>query len=139
MKKKDYKDLTTNELARITESMCVRLPLFNGDFPTFMPQSVKAIMEHPNLTRTDYDKLNTFSRMFELDWRGDRSFENKTGYLGTNPIYLNLNDKDSTCSYDEFGNFEVSALLRQACVPYVSELTKKMMSKTADVKNKNYK
>ena len=28
--KKDYQDLTTGELARISESICVRLNLFDG-------------------------------------------------------------------------------------------------------------
>ena len=91
-----------------------------------MPQAVRAIMEHPNLTRTDYDKMNTFSRMFELDWRGDRAIENKTNFMATNPIYVNPNDRSSITSYERLSNFEVAAMLRYACIPFVDQITKKM-------------
>lgn len=74
---REYKDLSTNDIARITEAVCVRLHLFNGNYPEFMPHTVRGIMEHPNISRVDYDKLKTFCRMFELDWRGDRLTKNK--------------------------------------------------------------
>ena len=89
---KDYKDLTTRELNQISESISVRLNLFEGSYPSFMPQAVKAVMEHPNLAKTDYAKLDTFCRMFELDWRGDRAISNKQEFLATNPIYLTEKD-----------------------------------------------
>lgn len=34
---KAYKDLTTRELERISESICVRLNLFSTEYPAFMP------------------------------------------------------------------------------------------------------
>ena len=74
---RDYKDLTTNELHKISESIAVRLNLFGGDYPAFMPQAVKAVMEHPNLAKTDRTKLDTFCKMFELDWRGDTALANR--------------------------------------------------------------
>jgi len=52
---KPYKDITSEELGRITESLCVRLNLFEGTYPAFLPQAVKAVMEHPNLRSSDYD------------------------------------------------------------------------------------
>lgn len=119
MKPRDYKDLTTGDLSRITEAICVRLHLFNGEYPAFLPQTVRAIMEHPNLSGSDYDKMNTFSRMFELDWRGDRAIENKMMFMATNPIYLSEKDRPNTFGVDPLGNFEVTTFLRLACTPFV--------------------
>ena len=124
---KPYEDLTTNELGRISELVSIRLHLFNGNYPEFMPQAVKAVMEHPNLSKVDYDKLNTFSRMFELDWRGDRSLKNKKEFLATNPVYLGTRDQTNFRGYGDIGNFEVTSLLRRACVPFVENLATKMV------------
>ena len=89
---KSYRDLTSNELSRITESIVQRLYLFEGSFPAFLPQAVKAIMEHPNMSQSDQQKMDTFSKMFELDWRGDRSVTNKREFMSLNPVYLNTKD-----------------------------------------------
>lgn len=113
LKAKPYKDLTTGELSRISESICVRLNLFQGDYPAFMPQAVKAVMEHPNLSKSDYTKLDTFARMFELDWRGDRKLENKKEFLATHPVYTK--SENSVEGYGQIGNFEASAMLKVAC------------------------
>jgi hypothetical protein len=91
-----------------------------------MPQVVKGIMEHENLSRVDFDKLSTFTRIFELDWRGDRSVSNKREFLATNPIYLKEQDKSNVVGYGQIGNFEVTTMLRLACVPFVKDLTAKM-------------
>jgi len=125
--KKDYHDLTTREIGQIAEGLAVRLNLFDGNYPAFMPQAVKAVIEHPNLSNVDRQKLDTFSRMFELDWRGDRKTENKREYLGTNPVYL---DKDQTNfkGYGAVENFEANTLLRLACIPFVENLAQKMVA-----------
>lgn len=99
---KPYNNLTTSELTRISESICVRLNLFNGEYPAFMPQAVKAVMEHPNLTKSDYSKLETYSRMFELDWRGDRKLSNKKEFLATHPVYLK--NESTIEGYGNVGN-----------------------------------
>lgn len=88
-KKKEYNDLTTGELKMISESICVRMNLFDGKYPAFVPQAVKAVMEHPNLASSDRSKLDAFSTIFELDWRGDRDITNKREFLATNPVHLN--------------------------------------------------
>jgi hypothetical protein len=36
-----------------------------------MPAIIKGLMEHPNISRTDYSMIDTFCIIFELDWRGD--------------------------------------------------------------------
>ena len=80
---KKYVDLTTPQLFTIVESLSVRLihlirlNLFNGQYPAFMPHAIRAVMEHPNLTKADYEKLDGFCKIFELDWRGDRLATNK--------------------------------------------------------------
>lgn len=74
---KDYKDLTSRELHTLTENMCLRLYLFNYEYPAFVPQIIKAVREHPNLLKSDRDQLEIYCRMFEVDWRGDRSTLNK--------------------------------------------------------------
>jgi len=88
------------------------LYLFEGNFPAFLPQAVRAIMEHPNLTQSDYQKMDTFSKMFELDWRGDRSIANKADFLSLKPVYLNKNDSQNTSGYGIIGNYELLAMLR---------------------------
>ena len=123
---KTYSGLTTPELSTLAESICVRLHLFGGNYPAFMPQAVKAVMEHPNLSKVDYDKLNAFSRMFELDWRGDRSVANKSEFLATNPVYLGKRDHSNLQGYSDLGNFETISLLRHACVPFIETLSAKM-------------
>lgn len=35
--KKDYNDLTTREIGQIAEGLAVRLNLFEGNYPAFMP------------------------------------------------------------------------------------------------------
>lgn len=99
-----------------------------------MPQAVKGVIEHPNLSNVDRQKLDTFSKMFELDWRGDRLIENKREYLGTNPVYMGK-DKTNSKGYGVIENFEANTLLRLSCIPFVPGLAAKMMkAAAADVK-----
>ena len=76
-----YENLTTPDLHRIVENLAVRLPVFGGAYPAFMPQMVKAVMEHPNLSQADSSALDTYCQMFELDWRGDQAAVNKASLL----------------------------------------------------------
>lgn len=129
--KKEYLDLTTADLSKITEQLVIRLGLFNGEYPAFVPQLVRAVMEHPNLSRVEYSKISTFCQMFELDWRGDQALANKKEFLATNPVYVTEADRSNFEGYGSVGNFEVTAMLRQACVPYVAELTDQLLKKAA--------
>ena len=72
----------------MTENLSLRLYLFNYEYPLFLPQVVKAVMEHPNLLKSDRDQLDLYCKMFELDWRADRNFQNKQEFMSTNPIYI---------------------------------------------------
>lgn len=128
--------MTTRELHQISESISVRLNLFQGTYPGFMPQAVKAVMEHPNLSKSDYAKLDSFCRMFELDWRGDRSLNNKSQFLATNPVYLGEHDQTNFRKYGDIGNFEVTTLLRLACSPFIETITGKMAANIEEKKKK---
>ena len=89
-----------------------RLSMFNGKYPAFMPHLVRGIMDHPNLSNSDQQLVNTYCRMFELDWRGDREISNKKEYMATNPIYLSARDRSNLEGYGQIGNYEVTAMLR---------------------------
>jgi hypothetical protein len=66
-----YENLTSSNLSGLTEQFVTRLPLFNKEYPNWIPHAVRAIMEHPNLNQSDRSTLETFCTLFELDWRGD--------------------------------------------------------------------
>lgn len=70
---------------------------------------VRAILEHPNLLKSDRDLVETYCRMFELDWKGDHNIENRTGLLFQNPIYL---DGTNVKSYGEITNEKVQDRMR---------------------------
>lgn len=119
---KKYDELSTPDLAQITESLCVRLNLFEGNYPAFFPHLIRAVQEHPNTTKSDYAKLDSFCKLFDLDWRGDRDVKNKKEFLASNPIYLTENDRSNFQGYGHIGNSEVTAMLRKACTPFVADL-----------------
>jgi len=62
--------------------------------------------------------------MFELDWKGDQSLNNKQRFMATNPVYLSPEDRSNFLGYGTIGEFEVAAMLRHACTPFVGELAK---------------
>ena len=74
---KEYKDLTSKELHSLTENLCLRLYLFNYEYPAFLPQVIRAVREHPNLLKSDKDQVDLYCKMFEVDWRGDQKLENR--------------------------------------------------------------
>ena len=121
---KHYKDLTGRELHALTENLCLRFYLFNYEYPAFLPQVVRAVMEHPSLQRSDRDQLELYAKMFEVDWRGDRSYLNRTEFMSSNPIYLEgANLKSSGEVTDEV----VKEKLQKACAPYVEETARRLI------------
>jgi len=109
----------------LVESLVVRLNLFNQKYPAFLPQVVKAIMEHPNLSNFDRANLDTYCTVFELDWRGDRSIENRDEFLMTNPVYMHKNDwlATETTHFDKFKDEEyIKNRVRNAHTPFLDEL-----------------
>ena len=125
---KQYKDLTSRELNAIVENLCVRLYLFNYEYPRFLPQIVKAIIEHPNLLTSDKDHLDTYCKMFELDWRGDRSYQTLQEFMFNTPIHV---EGENIKSYGVVTNEEVEERLMRACAPYVDEVAANLQSFTA--------
>jgi hypothetical protein len=78
-------------------------------------------MEHPNLMNADRSTMETYCKMFELDWRGDRDFANKDEFLSTHPVYVNSKDKGKLeLNLDEE---KVREMLRNACQEYLTDLT----------------
>jgi hypothetical protein len=104
--------------------MCLRLYLFNYEYPAFVPQIIRAVREHPSLLKSDRDQLELYCRMFEVDWRGDRSSENKQQFMSSNPIYL---DGSNLNSVGEISNEVVKDKLQRACAPYVEETAAKII------------
>lgn len=122
---KKYEELTSRELHSLTENISLRLYLFNYDYPAFLPQVMRAIIEHPNLLKSDKDQLELYARMFEVDWRGDRAPENKTQFMASNPIYL---EGSSLKSHGELTNEVVKEKLQRACAPFVEEAARRLLS-----------
>ena len=120
---KEYDELTSRELHVLVENLCLRLYLFNYEYPSFVPQVIRAVKEHPLLLKSDSDQLDLYCRMFELDWRGDRSFQNKQEFMSTHPIYL---DGTNITGYGEVNNEVVRDKLQRACAPFVEELARQL-------------
>ena len=122
---KEYKDLSSKELHTLTENLCLRLYLFNYEYPAFLPQVFRAVREHPNLQKSDADQLELYTKMFELDWRNDSSYDNRHEFMSSNPIYL---EGTNLKSYGEVTAETVKEKLQRACVPYVEETAEKLIS-----------
>lgn len=99
--------------------------MFNYDYPNFLPQAIKAIIEHPNLQRSDKDHLEIYCKMFELDWKGDTSYKNKQEFMFSNPIYI---QGDNIKAHGEITGEKVKEKLQRACAPYVEDATAKILS-----------
>jgi hypothetical protein len=104
--------MTAEDLHNIVEALCPRLNLFNREYPTFLPHTVKAIVEHPNLNRSDRMTLDSYTKLFKLDWRGDFAIKNKDEFMSTHPIYLDSNDQASTAPMEKM---DIEGVLREAC------------------------
>ena len=88
---------------------------------------MRAVIEHPNLLKSDRDQLELYSRMFELDWRGDRSYDNKQEFMATHPIYV---EGTNLKSFGELTNEVVKDKLQRACAPYVEEAARRLINQS---------
>ena len=78
----------------------------------FLPAVIKGIMEHPNISKSDYSMVDSYCEIFEIDWRGDKSVKNKKELLATNPIYLSFKDsKTNFEGYGEVGNIVATTMI----------------------------
>jgi len=59
------------------------LPLFNYDYPSFLPHLVIALEKHPQITNYSKDKLVGYCEMFDLIWKEDQSKS-----LKESPLYM---------------------------------------------------
>lgn len=85
---KDYSSLTSLELHNLSEQLALRLYLFNYDYPAFLPQVVKAVVDHPNLLRSDKDLVTSYCKLFELDWKGDKLALVNNDFMSQVPLYI---------------------------------------------------
>jgi hypothetical protein len=122
---KHYRDLNSKELHQLVESLSIRFYLFNYEYPSFLPQAVRAIMEHPNLLKSDKDMLDSYCRMFELDWRGDKLAVVNKEFMSYQPIWL---DGPNLKDYGTLTNERLRDMLQRACAPYVTQVATKLLN-----------
>ena len=83
-------------------------------------------MEHPNLNVSDRNTMETYCKIFDLDWRGDRSYANKEEWLYTHPVYVDAKDKSRL--HMSLDDKVVRQMLREAGREYLGGLTAKIMA-----------
>ena len=118
--------MTTRELSMLAESISVRLHLFKREYPIFLPHLVKAIMEHPNLKNSDRSTLDTYCNLFELDWKFDKSVENREKFLIENPVYLDSKYEPNLENILGINQKWISDKIKTACVPFLPILIEKI-------------
>jgi len=62
--------------------------------------------------------------MFEVDWRGDSTTNNKEQFMSTNPIYL---DGSNLKSVGEITSEVLKDKLQRACASFVEETANKIL------------
>jgi hypothetical protein len=124
----NYQEMSSDHLHTLVEDICTRLNMFQRDYPGFMPHAVRAIFEHPNLTRTDRTTLDAYCKMFKLDWRLDTDIENKDKFMSSNPIYLRKEDRTTLDAHPATVNESAIADIKRACKPYLPDLVSKIIN-----------
>eukprot|EP00349_Pseudokeronopsis_sp_Brazil_P009869 CAMPEP_0202978412 /NCGR_PEP_ID=MMETSP1396-20130829/84843_1 /ASSEMBLY_ACC=CAM_ASM_000872 /TAXON_ID= /ORGANISM="Pseudokeronopsis sp., Strain Brazil" /LENGTH=159 /DNA_ID=CAMNT_0049717371 /DNA_START=1160 /DNA_END=1639 /DNA_ORIENTATION=- len=117
---KNYEELTSRELRTISLNLALRLPLFNYSYPEFFEHVVIAVLEHPNLLRSDKQHLEAFCKMFELDWQGEKATKkNNDFFLFEKPVCL---QGDNLKIYEEIDRDKLSKTLKMASADYLKEV-----------------
>ena len=83
-------------------------------------------MEHANLANSDRSMLDTYCKLFELDWRGDSALENREQFLMTSPIYMHPRDRPNLAEHAAITNESATRQIQQACQPFLPGLLLKM-------------
>ena len=99
--------------------------MFNYDYPSFLPQAIQAIVEHPNAQQSDKDLLNTYCKLFELDWKGEKTQLKTEDLLCHQPLRL---DGTNVKSYGTVTSESLNEMIRKACAPYVEETAQKLLN-----------
>ena len=115
---KDYKEINDKDLNEFVEGLSQRMIMFNGSFPNFLPHLVREIVNHPNINIMDKEYLESYCKIFELEWK-----ENPDQPLWLSPIYT----KDSRVIEDDLNESSVSEKLQKAGIPYISAIKKKIL------------
>ena len=69
--------------------------------------------------------LETYCNMFELDWRGDRTFENKKEFMSFNPVYI---EGENVKDFLDLNEADISQMIKKACASYVTEAANKLLN-----------
>ena len=59
--------------------------------------------------------LDTYCRLFELDWRGDRSVDNREQFMLSNPVYMHEKDRPNLSTQEVISNEKVLKQIQEAC------------------------
>ncbi len=89
---------------------------------------IRAIQEHKNLAASDKSMIDTYCRLFELDWRGDTALENREQFMMNKPIYIHPKDRTGLATYGDISNERVVNEIKQACQPFLPQLLQKMQA-----------
>lgn len=59
--------------------------------------------------------IDTYCRLFELDWRGDSDIDNREQFMMYKPIYMHQSDRPNLATYGEMNNDKVVTEIKRAC------------------------
>lgn len=82
-------------------------------------------MDHPNLAKSDKDMLDTYCKIFEVDWRGIKSAEQNKEFMYSNPIHV---EGTNVLAYGDLNEEKVKDMLKKACVPFVEQVASTMLN-----------
>lgn len=68
--------------------------------------------------------MEAYTRMFEVDWKGDRALVNKQEFMMTNPIYL---EGSNLKQFGEITPEVIRDRIQRACASYVEEAASKLI------------
>ena len=80
-------------------------------------------MHHPNTTKTDRNTLDTYCTLFEMDWAGEKTTENREKFLFENPVHI---DEKNMTNLNWYTNWSFIDRMRQASKPYLPDLVSKI-------------
>lgn len=67
------------------------------------------------MANSDKMHMDAFCKLFELDWRGDHSLENREEFLMSNPVYLDQKQFANLKGQEQLTNERVIARIKEAC------------------------
>ncbi len=116
--KKDYKEISSEELHGLAEGLCERLHLFNYEYPEELGDLMHGVWGHPHLLEEDRDLLSVYCDYYEYEWK-----ENEGQLLCVSPVFL---EGTHCTTVEDVG--KTRARLQRAGVDFVERLKEQMTS-----------